>query len=138
MEPAIPTITTNAALSVRLIHFLERQPGWRLWLGFSLACLVAVEVIVSLMDLLLNGAVTWDYLLTGLVAAGLVAPVSLAGLTYLLETTRQAKADALELQNLRAGKNMQVGSWIWPAAGWPLTTAACTGLVLNHPKRCTQ
>jgi len=108
LEPAIPTITTNAALSVRLIHFLERQPGWRLWLGFSLACLVAVEVIVSLMDLLLNGAVTWDYLLTGLVAAGLVAPVSLAGLTYLLETTRQAKADALELQNLRAGKNMQV------------------------------
>ena len=99
---------TKAALSVQLIHFLERQPGWRLWLGFSLACLVAVEVIVSLMDLLLNGEVSWDYLLTGLVAAGLVAPLSLAGLTHLLETTRQAKADALELQSLRASKNLQV------------------------------
>ncbi|MBB1075968.1 PAS domain S-box protein, partial [Rhodoferax sp. 4810] len=108
MEPIDHTATTKATLSTRLIHFLEQQPGWRLWLGLTLFCLVTVEVIVTLMDLLLNGQVTWDYLLTGLVAAGLVAPVSLAGLTHLLEATRQAKADALELQSLRASKNMKV------------------------------
>ena len=54
---------------------------------------VGAEVIVSLMDLLLMGQVTWDYLLTGLVAAGVVAPLSLFLMHRLLDelaTRRQA------------------------------------------------
>ncbi len=76
-----------------LIGLLERLHGWRLWFSFALATVVGAEVIVSLMDLLLMGQVTWDYLLTGLVAAGVVAPLSLFLMHRLLDelaTRRQA------------------------------------------------
>jgi diguanylate cyclase (GGDEF)-like protein/PAS domain S-box-containing protein len=119
-------MNNTTSFSARLIRLLERQTGWRLWLGFTLGCLVAVEVIVSIMDLLLKGAVTADYLLTGLVAAGLVAPVAVAGLTRLLEDTRQAKRDALELQKLRARKNMQVGLDAAQMLFWEIDLASGT------------
>jgi hypothetical protein len=61
----------------RLIALLQHLDGWRLWVLFSLSTVVAAELIVSAMDLLLMGTVTTDYLLTGLVAAGMVAPASL-------------------------------------------------------------
>ncbi|MEY2689862.1 MAG: hypothetical protein RL375_4061 [Pseudomonadota bacterium] len=67
-----------------LIARLQRLAGWRLWALFSLGAVVGVEIIVSIMDLALMGTITADYLITGLVAAGIVAPVSLYLLTALL------------------------------------------------------
>jgi len=73
-----------------LIILMQRLNGWRLWLLFSLLTVLAAEAIVSLMDLLLMGRITYDYVLTGLVAAGVVAPASLFLLSHLLqELSRQ-------------------------------------------------
>jgi PAS domain S-box-containing protein len=79
----------------RLIALLQHLDGWRLWVLFSLSTVVAAELIVSAMDLLLMGTVTTDYLLTGLVAAGMVAPVSLFLLTYLLRELAEKQREIL-------------------------------------------
>ena len=63
---------------------MQRLNGWRLWLLFSLVTIFAAVLIVSLMDLLLLGRITADYLLTGLVTAGIVAPASLFLMSTLL------------------------------------------------------
>ena len=77
-----------------LVSFLQRFNGWRLWVLFSLLTVLAAELMVSAMDLLLMGRVTADYLITGLVTAGLVAPASLFLLNRLLvELGRQQQAD---------------------------------------------
>jgi hypothetical protein len=68
----------------RLVAHLQRLNGWRLWLLFSGAAVVAALLIVSLMSLALQGRVTADYLLTGLVAAGIVAPTTLLLMSTLL------------------------------------------------------
>jgi PAS domain S-box-containing protein len=74
----------------RLVAQLQRLNGWRLWLLFSLLTVAAALGIVSLMGLALQGRVTADYLLTGLVTAGIVAPGSLWLMSALLrEIARQ-------------------------------------------------
>jgi PAS domain-containing protein len=75
----------ESEMESRLVTQLQRLNGWRLWLLFSLVAVVAAVVIVSLMDLVLMGRITYDYLLTGLVTAGIVAPVSLFLLSHLLK-----------------------------------------------------
>jgi hypothetical protein len=67
-----------------LVAHLQRLNGWRLWVLFSLVTVVAALVIVSLMDLALMGRITADYLITGLVTAGVVAPVVLWSMSTLL------------------------------------------------------
>ena len=79
----------------RLVAHLQRLNGWRLWLLFSLAAVLAALLIVSLMDLALMGRITPDYLLTGLVAAGIVAPVSLLLLSTLLREVARQGQEAL-------------------------------------------
>ncbi|MBI5790141.1 MAG: PAS domain S-box protein [Rhodocyclales bacterium] len=77
-----------------LVQFLLRFNGWRLWVPFALLTVLAAELVVSAMDLLLMGRITADYLITGLVAAGLVAPISLFLMNRLLvELGRQRQAD---------------------------------------------
>ncbi len=78
-----------------LIPLLQRLKGWRLGVIIVLGILVAVELIVSAMSLLLNGAVTADYLVTGMVAALLVAPPSLALLSYLLGELADRQRESL-------------------------------------------
>ena len=63
---------------------LQRLAGWRLAMLFTLLTVAGALLIVSVMDLLLMGRVTADYLLTGLVTAGIVAPISLTLLSQLL------------------------------------------------------
>jgi len=66
------------------IAFLLRVKGMRLWGLIATVTIVCAIGIVSAMSYLLKGAVTWDYVLTGLVTAAIVAPPSLALLTHLL------------------------------------------------------
>ncbi len=80
----------------RVITHLLRLNGWRLWTLFSLGAVVVVEIIVSLMELALMGRITTDYLVTALVASGLVAPATLMLLTMLLREI--AERDRRELQ----------------------------------------
>ena len=101
-------MAVSASLSSKLISWMERQKGWRLWVIFTLVSVAGVELIVSAMSWLLKGEITPDYLLTGLVAAGCVAPVSLAVLTGLLEEIGRSQEHMLELEGLRAQKNLQL------------------------------
>ena len=66
------------------VQVLQRLAGWRLAMLFTLLTVAGALLIVSVMDLLLMGRVTADYLLTGLVTAGIVAPISLTLLSQLL------------------------------------------------------
>jgi PAS domain S-box-containing protein len=68
----------------KLLLLLQRWNGWRLWVAMTIGIVITVELIVSAMGLILHGAVTWDYLLTGFVAAIMAAPPSLVLLTFLL------------------------------------------------------
>jgi PAS domain S-box-containing protein len=77
-------------MNPKLILLLQRLDGWRLRTLLTGATVLAALAIVSVMGLLLKGEVTADYLLTGFVAAVIVAPPSLALLSYLLrELARQ-------------------------------------------------
>jgi len=79
----------------RFVGHLQRLNGWRLWLLFSAAAVLAAQVIVSLMSLALQGRVTADYLLTGLVAAGLVAPATLLLMGTMLRELAAQQQQAL-------------------------------------------
>jgi diguanylate cyclase (GGDEF)-like protein/PAS domain S-box-containing protein len=56
------------------------------------------EIIVSVMELLLKGVITYDYLLTGLVASVLVASVALYMLCYCVSHLADIQRDNTELQ----------------------------------------
>ena len=66
------------------ILVLQRLAGWRLSALFTLLTVIGALLIVSAMDLLLMGRITADYLITGVVAAGVLAPISLTVLSLLL------------------------------------------------------
>jgi PAS domain-containing protein len=78
-----------------LVVPLQRLKTWRLWLAFSLATVACALVIVSLMDLALMGRITFDYLLTGLVAAGILAPASLFLMSRILQDTAELQRQEL-------------------------------------------
>lgn len=63
---------------------LQRLRGWPLALIFSIGALLSVEAIVAIMDLILKGAVLSDDLLIGLIATGLVAPLTILLVNFLL------------------------------------------------------
>jgi PAS domain S-box-containing protein len=91
-----------------LIPLLQRLKGWRLSVVISLGILLAVEVIVAAMGLLLKGEVPPDYLLTGLVAAGLVAPPSLALLSYLLGALAERQQESLAHGIIHAESRLKI------------------------------
>lgn len=79
----------------RLICIMQRLLGWRLTLIFSVAILLATQLIVALADLLLKGAVLPIDLLIGLITAGLVTPPSIALINYLLLTYARHRRQGL-------------------------------------------
>lgn len=83
-------------MSSPLISFLLRLQGSRLIVLVSVAVLLAVQLIVAAMSFLLHGRVTGDFLLTGLVAAALVAPSSLWLIHSLLRELARAERDQLQ------------------------------------------
>jgi diguanylate cyclase (GGDEF)-like protein/PAS domain S-box-containing protein len=72
-------------MSSHWIVQLEGYRGWKLRAAIVVLAVLLAEVIVSAMGWLLKGEVSYDYLLTGLVAASVVAPVTLFTLTRLLD-----------------------------------------------------
>jgi signal transduction histidine kinase len=76
-----------------VINFLQRQSTVRLWLGVLVISVAMSEIITSIMGLILQGEITYDYLLTGLVAsfsvAGFVVAVLITFLKRLQENSKQ-------------------------------------------------
>lgn len=78
-----------------LIPRLQRLKGWRLSAIVAIGTVLAVVLIVSVMDLILMGEITADYLITGLVTAGIVAPPNLVLLSHLLQALSREQQEAL-------------------------------------------
>jgi PAS domain S-box-containing protein len=95
-----------------LIPLLQRLIGWRLSAIVALGTMLVAVLIVSVMDLILMGQVTADYLITGLVTAGIVAPPSLALLSHLLQAlSRQQQEDlANAIDRVEAHLKLAMGS----------------------------
>ena len=87
-----------------MILQLQRLNGWRLLTLLAIGTVLFVELPVSIMSLLLKGEIAPDYLLTGLVAAAIVAPPMLALLNHLLRAISQQQQAALAY-NLQAAEN---------------------------------
>ncbi len=80
-----------------ILQQLQRLSPFQLWLAFVFISIGASEIIVFGMELMLKGKITYDYLLTGLVAALLVASTVVAVLIYLF---KHLELEALHVQQL--------------------------------------
>mgnify|MGYP007125700131 CR=1 FL=1 len=89
------------------MELIEEKPRWHLWALVSLASVATVEIIICGMGWLLKGEVTQGDLLTGLVAAGVVAPVSLVVMTRFLAACAALKQQAAELECQRAENKLR-------------------------------
>jgi PAS domain S-box-containing protein len=89
-------------------------------------------LIVSLMDLALMGRITVDYLLTGLVAAGIVAPASLILLSTLLHEVAQQQRRQMSTSVERAEASLRVAL---DSSDEGVLMVAADGTVLSANKR---
>lgn len=72
-------------MNVNFASRLERMKKGQLWLALVLLSIGLTMSTVSLLDLLLNGKITFDYLLTGFIASLLVASIICGILIYFLQ-----------------------------------------------------
>lgn len=79
----------SEAAFAAIIRRLQNLPPVDIWLLAIFISVVITEIIVSVMDLLLKGQITFDYLLTGLVASVSVAGIVVAFLITLLARLKQ-------------------------------------------------
>lgn len=79
----------SEAAFAAIIQRLQNLPPVRIWLLAIFMSVVITEIIVSIMELLLKGQITYDYLLTGLVASISVAGIVVAFLIALLARLKQ-------------------------------------------------
>ena len=79
----------SEAAFAAIIQKLQNLPPVDIWLLAIFISVVITEIIVSVMDLLLKGQITFDYLLTGLVASVSVAGIVVAFLITLLARLKQ-------------------------------------------------
>lgn len=76
---------------------LQQSHKWQVWLLAVALALLLTETIVAAMSWLFHGEITWDYLLTGLVASLIVASL-VSGLTvWLLEKMASLDRSVLKL-----------------------------------------
>lgn len=71
------------------IQWLQTLTPARIWLLAIFISVVITEIIVSVMELLLKGQITYDYLLTGLVTSLSVAAIVVAFVITLLAQLKQ-------------------------------------------------
>ncbi len=122
----------NSNREAWLVAQLQRLNGWRLWLLFSLLAVAAALSIVSLMSLVLQGRVSFDYLVTGLVAAGIVAPTSLWLLGSLLGEMGRQQERALSSSVESAEARLRVAL---DASDEGVLMVATDGAVLSANRR---
>lgn len=95
------------------LRFLANLSHLQLWLLSLSVSVVMSETMVVIIEMLLKGEVSSDFLLTGLVTSFLVASIISAGLIYLLSHQRQIEEVLLESkgQLQDAQRLAHVGSW---------------------------
>ncbi len=122
---------------MNFIAFLQHLPPWQLrTLAIGIA-VCASEVVVSGMSWLLHGHIAYDYLLTGLVASGLVSYVVLSIMTLLLSqladnqlklhTIIEAEPECVKLVS-QDGRLLQMNQ-----AGLMMLEADSPEQVIGHP-----
>ncbi|MBX9717134.1 MAG: PAS domain S-box protein, partial [Burkholderiaceae bacterium] len=116
----------------RLVAQLQRLNGWRLWVSFSVVAVIAVQFIVSMMDLALMGRITADYLITGLVAAGIVAPATLWLMSTLLREVAGQQHQELSRSVASAEARLRVAL---DSSDEGILMVAADGAVLSANKR---
>ena len=79
----------SEAAFAAIIQKLHNLSPIRIWLLAIFISVVITEIIVSVMELLLKGQITYDYLLTGLVTSLSVAGIVVAFLITLLTRLKQ-------------------------------------------------
>jgi PAS domain-containing protein len=79
----------SEAAYAAIIQRLQNLPPVRIWLLAIFISVVLTEIIVSVMELILKGQITYDYLLTGLVTSLSVAGIVVAFLITLLARLKQ-------------------------------------------------
>lgn len=96
-----------------LLRFLVKLSHLQLWFLSLLVSVVMSETMVVVIETLLKGEVTYDFLLTGLLTSFLVASIITAGLIYLLSHQKQTEDVLLESkeQLQHAQRVAHVGSW---------------------------
>ncbi len=101
---------------------VQDLPIFTIWLLSTLISIAMTEVIVCCMELLLSGKITYDYLLTGLVASLVVASVITAILIYFLNQLRQEtkrlqtlskELAASEVRHKQAMAASQLALWVF-------------------------
>jgi diguanylate cyclase (GGDEF)-like protein/PAS domain S-box-containing protein len=95
-------------MTTKLIPHLLRLKGWRLSTIVTFGAMISAVVVVSIMDLILKGQVTADYLITGLVTAAIVAPPSLMLLSHLLHEITVQQHAVLSASVNRAEERLKV------------------------------
>ncbi len=71
-------VSKSEAAFAAIIQRLQNLPPVDIWLLAIFISVVITEIIVCVMELLLKGQITYDYLLTGLVASVSVAGIVVA------------------------------------------------------------
>ncbi|OQW80219.1 MAG: hypothetical protein BVN35_00100 [Proteobacteria bacterium ST_bin11] len=91
---------TTPSLNHILVSRLQHINHYQLWLISVFLSTLLTESIVALMDLLLNGKISSDYLLTGLVASLIVASLICAMIILFLDQLAGLKQDNVQLSNI--------------------------------------
>ncbi len=86
-------------LLTMIISVLQRLHVRQLWLSMVILSMAMTEVISAVMEWVLLGHITVDYLLTGMVASVLVASLVVAIILYSSEQTRRVAANLAESEN---------------------------------------
>jgi diguanylate cyclase (GGDEF)-like protein/PAS domain S-box-containing protein len=94
-------------LEAKFVTRLLQIKEWRLSAVVSAITVLATELIVSAMSLLLNGKLSYDYLLTGLVASVIVAPPGVLFMSYLISEISKGR-QRLESNTLRAENHLRI------------------------------
>ena len=119
----------------KLLMLLQRWNGWRLWAVLTVGIVLVVELIVSAMGLILKGEISWDYLLTGFVAAIMAAPPSLVLLTFLLGELAGRQQEFLSTSLLRVESRLAMALEAAQMICWELDVV--DGSLQYDPSRLT-
>jgi len=95
-------------LTTKLIVFLQRINGWRLWLLTVLVCVILAECIAIPLRLMLTGEMPGFVILIVAVVSIIVASLVSASLTYFLNTLSEIREHALQKSALRAESRLSM------------------------------
>ena len=95
-------------MNTRLIIYLQRIQGWRLWLLTVFVCVMLAELLVASLRYAITGEVPAFVLLIAFVAAVIVASLGTAALTYFLNTLSEFREQTMQHSVQRAESRLSM------------------------------